>query len=64
MRRKWRKLVRTLEAQGCAVTKAGSGHWRVRCPSGALVFVSDSPSDEKRAWLNVRADLRRAGVEV
>lgn len=39
--------------------KAGSGHVKLRHPSGALVTVSSSVSD-RRGWLNVRADLRRA----
>lgn len=63
MKREVVKLMRVLVDQGwhCGLTK--KGHWRCTSPSGALYFMSQTPSDH-RSLKNARADLRRMGAEL
>ena len=56
------KLLRSAEAAGCEVTMTRRSHWRINTPQGA-VFMSSTPGD-RRAVLNVRSQLRRAGVAI
>ena len=61
LRKDMQSLLRECERQGAEVTHTNGGHWRVRSPHGQLVFVSDSPSDQ-RAIRGARSDLRKAGI--
>jgi hypothetical protein len=57
-RRRTRELDR-LAAYGFPPgTPTGSGHVRFRHPAGGVVHTSSTPSD-RRAWRNLRAQLRR-----
>jgi hypothetical protein len=47
---------------GATLDVTGSCHYRLRLPSGAIVFAPGTPSDW-RALRNVRAELRRAAGE-
>lgn len=50
------------ESHGWVVTYTGSGHLRFKPPDGgAVIFAPSTPSD-RRAVLNVRAQLRRQGL--
>jgi len=53
-----KKLLKEAVAEGWSCEQTNR-HYKLRHPSGALVVVSGSASD-RRAILNVRADLRRA----
>lgn len=56
-----RKIVRLLEKQGFIVNERTSGHYEVRTADDEYVTdLAGSPS-EYRGWLNMLADLRRAG---
>jgi hypothetical protein len=48
---------------GATLDVTGSCHYRLRLPSGAIVFAPGTPSDW-RALRNVRAELRRAAEQV
>jgi hypothetical protein len=63
MKRDMPKLVRRARKAGWSVTKTGKQHWRFRSPNGATIFAPSTPSD-RRSVMNVRANLRRAGLEV
>lgn len=55
----WRRHVNRIAAQhGCTVEPTRNGHLRIRHMNGRFTTVSGTPSD-KRALLNVRADIRR-----
>lgn len=54
------KILRAAEAQGVAVSVGRSGHLKLRCPNGALITASVSPSDSN-AYKNLAKDLRRYG---
>lgn len=57
------RRARVLAAQqGWTVEHTRGGHERWLAPDGAIVIMASTPSD-KRAWLNARAALRRAGLE-
>lgn len=58
-----RAILKAAVAAGCVVTVSGGGHYRIAVPGGGLVFASVTPSSD-RAAANLRADLRRAGVDV
>lgn len=56
------ELVATAVLQGWT-SRSGGKHYVLRSPDGvSTVTVSKTPSDF-RAVLNIRADLRRAGVQ-
>lgn len=59
-----RDILRAAVAAGCVVTLTGGGHYRIATPGGGLVFASASPSSGARVAHNIRADLRRAGVDL
>jgi len=46
---------------GWRISLAGSGHLRWQAPDGAVVVTASTPGD-RRATLNERARLRRAGL--
>jgi hypothetical protein len=54
------KILRAAAAQGVDVTVSRSGHLKLRCPNGALITASASPSDSN-AYKNLAKDLRRYG---
>lgn len=57
-----KEIVHRLIKQGWRCERGRSGHWRVYPPdSGRPLTVPSTPSDH-RTWLNVRAQLRRAGA--
>lgn len=58
------KMLKLAEEKGWTVKKTGGGHLEVRSPDGkSTVHASSSPGDH-RAALNLRADLRRAGLNI
>jgi predicted RNA binding protein YcfA (HicA-like mRNA interferase family) len=58
MRHDLAKLLRQASACGWQVMRTRR-HWRLLHPNGGIVVLSSTPSD-RRALLNVRAQLRRA----
>lgn len=59
-----RSLLADLRAQGWRVSRTKRrGHLRLEGPNGQLVFSGGTPGDH-RAYLNLRAQLRRAGAIV
>jgi hypothetical protein len=56
-------LVRRLRKLKCKVDGGGSKHYQVRLPNGRTVFMPSTPSDH-RSIPNVRAQLRRAGLDL
>lgn len=54
-------LLERAKDAGAVVGLTGSGHWRITTPDGKRLFVSQTPSDH-RAVINLRAELRRAGL--
>ena len=63
MRKDSARLLQKLRKAGCEIVTLGSGHHMVKCPEGALVVLSGSPSDP-RSHANAVARLRRAGVSL
>jgi hypothetical protein len=62
-RKKMKELVSTIKRQkGWEVTMR-NGHYRVKAPSGQLIFLPSTPSDI-RSISNARAELRRHGGQV
>lgn len=57
-----RALVDIAVAQGCELV-AWKKHYKLRCPGGAQISLPKTPSD-RRALANIKAELRRAGVDV
>jgi predicted RNA binding protein YcfA (HicA-like mRNA interferase family) len=53
------RLLRRASACGWLVMRTRGGHWRLRHPNGGIVVTSSTPSD-RRAVLNMRAQMRRA----
>ena len=59
-----RKLLRAIEDAGATVVLGrGSRHWKVYV-DGALVAVIAGTCSSRQAHHHVRADLRRAGLDV
>jgi hypothetical protein len=56
-----RELVRKLKALGCEV-RPHKGHWKVYRDGEYVATVPSTPSDH-RTMLNVRAQLRRIGLQ-
>jgi predicted RNA binding protein YcfA (HicA-like mRNA interferase family) len=54
-----RRLLRTVRAKGWTVGRTASGHLRLIHPNGAIIVAGGTSSD-RRAGLNLQADLRRA----
>ena len=63
MTRALRELVVAAERCGWRVLQLRSGHVQFRPPVGPIVVASGTASDH-RAIRNLKADLRRAGLEV
>jgi predicted RNA binding protein YcfA (HicA-like mRNA interferase family) len=58
-------IVRLAIDQGWQVSITGGNHLVFRSPAGASVYTAGTPSKARgRYLLNVRADLRRAGLDV
>jgi len=55
-------LMREAKRQGAEVSLTRNGHWRVRLPSGKVIFAPQSPSDYQSTW-TVRRKLRRGGLD-
>lgn len=61
----FRRLVASCRQQGWRVERTRRLHWRFvpPRPDAQIVITAGTPSD-RRALLNLRADLRRAGLNV
>ena len=57
-----RKLVGIAKSNGCRVQMTAN-HIKVFAPNGRIVLLPSTPSDH-RALLNVRSELRKAGIPV
>jgi predicted RNA binding protein YcfA (HicA-like mRNA interferase family) len=57
------KLIEAAKAAGWTVERAGSGHYKLRSPAGALVVLPFSPRSGN-AFYYSRALLRRHGLDV
>ena len=57
-----RKLLALLAKQGWLIEVRRSNHLKITAPSGRFIFCSSTPSDH-RAFLNLRADLRKLGFK-
>jgi predicted RNA binding protein YcfA (HicA-like mRNA interferase family) len=53
-----KELLRWARGRGWTANKTRGGHWRLRHPNGAIVFMSSTPSDW-RTMHNARAKLLR-----
>lgn len=50
--------------QGWIVFQGGNNHWHFIAPSGAIVITPSTPGGgNPRKFLNMRRDLRNAGLE-
>lgn len=58
-----RRLLCAIEEQGFTIEIRRAGHLKVTAPTGQVFFTGSSPSD-KRAILNFRSQLRKAGAQV
>ncbi len=56
------RLLEQARAQGFAVCRAGSGHWKIVSPAGSVVIAAFSPSSGY-ALQRIRRDLKRAGFK-
>lgn len=54
---------RKLERQGFEVVSE-SNHMKLRHPDGRVVMLPKSPGGQNRAMENLRAKLKRRGIEV
>lgn len=58
----YNRLVKLAEQKGCRVIRTGT-HVKIRLSNGRIIVAAKNPSDH-RAILNLRARLRRGGVDV
>lgn len=58
-----RKLLARAEKAGCTVTRTGSGHWKIRTPTGESVIAGFSPKHPGAVTQTIRR-LRKAGIEI
>lgn len=63
MKKMLKEMLSQAEALGARVEMTKNSHWKVFCPDGSIVVTGGTPSD-RRALLNFRAQLRRAGLEI
>lgn len=57
-------LVKQARRQGCSVEQQKrSNHYKIKVPNGGIVVCAATPSDQ-RAVLNMRARLRREGLNL
>lgn len=61
MKKLLKALLASMEEQGATVRRTSNG-FQIMCPAGGIVTIHGTPSDH-RALRNVRADVRRAGME-
>ena len=61
--REWHVLVDAAQAAGWSVAKTRGNHVKWASPTGAVVFSASTPSD-RRAIHNIRAMLRRKGLQI
>lgn len=61
MKKRIKALLADLEDQGATIKRIHDG-WQILCPQGGIVTMHGTPSDH-RAELNLRAELRRRGLE-
>lgn len=60
-KRDYQRIVAMCEDQGCVVTQSRA-KLRIKCPSGAVVSLHQTPTDQT-AWVNMtRQALTRAGI--
>lgn len=65
LRGPYRDLARELEALGCTVAKPSrGGHMAILDRRGHRVGTIPVSSSDRRAYLNLRSDLRRSGVPI
>jgi hypothetical protein len=60
-----RDLIRAARRAGWRITHTGSGHIKLTppAPKRATVVIASTPSD-RRAWRNILADIRKAGLRL
>jgi predicted RNA binding protein YcfA (HicA-like mRNA interferase family) len=56
------RLIELAKAEGWTCERCGSGHYKLRSPTGAIVILPFSPSSG-RAFYYSRALLRRYGLK-
>lgn len=61
--RDWQSLVEAAQGAGWSVAKTRGNHVKWVSPTGAVVFSASTPSDH-RAIYNIRAQLRRHGLQI
>jgi hypothetical protein len=59
----WRKLAAAALRAGWRIERTQGGHFKWSPPIGRIIYTSSTPSDH-RAMRNVRADLKREGLQV
>lgn len=59
-----RALITAALDNGWTVDRTRNGHFQFRLPDGTVVGVSGSTPSDTRSLDNLRADLRRAGLDV
>lgn len=63
-RKDMQQFVLGAEKLGCTVTYSGSGHWKIKTPSGAIIICPSTPRELSRSVKNTTARLRKAGVSI
>ena len=59
-----RKLLRKARKKGCRMKKTGSGHILLVTLEGNKVYLSSTPRGGCRSIKNMRANMRREGLNV
>jgi hypothetical protein len=59
-----RKLLRKAKKAGWRARHTGSGHIVVIAPSGKKIYLPSTPRGGCRSLANVRAELKREGLDV
>jgi hypothetical protein len=60
-----RDLIRTVEREGCAVERLGSGHYRISRPGRAGTVTMSGTTSSSGVWHGTRKKIRvLLGVEV
>ena len=58
-----KSLLELATQQGWQVERRNSNHYKLIAPNGKVVFTSSTPSDN-RAILNIKRDLKSAGLVI
>lgn len=58
-----RQLARLAESLGWVIRRTGGGHFQWLSPDGTTIIVTHGTASDWRALRNMKAQLRRAGVE-